>query len=48
MGLCMITLQHEVMVADEWQDDGTEDPITITWHIHNAVNKEQLCLLSEV
>ncbi len=39
-------LQHEVMVMDEWHNNGPQDLITVSLCIQNAVNKMHLCLLS--
>ncbi|KAK5919027.1 hypothetical protein CgunFtcFv8_022957 [Champsocephalus gunnari] len=46
MGPCIIMLQHEVMVVDEWHNNGPEDLVTVSLCIHNAINKMHLCLSS--
>ncbi len=46
MGPCIIMLQHEVMVVDEWHNTGPQDLVTVPLCIHNAINKMHLCLLS--
>ena len=45
MGLCIIILKHELMVADEWHDNGPEDVVTVS-EIKFAIDKMQLCSLS--
>ncbi len=45
-GLCIIMLQHEVMVIDEWHKNGPKDLVTVSLCIQNAINKMYLCLLS--
>ncbi len=30
MALCIIMLQHEVMVVDEWHNNGPQDLITVS------------------
>ncbi len=39
-------LQHEVMVVDEWHDNGPKALVTISLCIQNALNKMHLCSLS--
>ncbi len=39
-------LQHEVMVADEWRDNGPQDLVTVSLCIQIAINKMHLFLLS--
>jgi hypothetical protein len=39
MGPCIIMLKHEVMVADEWQDNGPQDLVTVSLFIQNAIDK---------
>ncbi len=46
MGPCIIMLQHEVMVVDEWHNNGPQDLVTVTLCIQNAINKMHLCSLS--
>ncbi len=46
MGPCIIMLQHEVMVVDEWHNNGPQDLITVSLCIQNAINKLHLCSLS--
>ena len=46
--LCIIMLKHEVKVADEWQDNGPQDLVTVFRCIQIAIDKMQLCLLSIV
>ncbi len=46
MGLCIIMLQHEVMVVDEWHNNGSQNLVTVSLCIQNAINKMQLCSLS--
>ncbi len=46
MGLCIIMLQHEVMVVDEWHNNGPQDLVTISLCNQNAINKMDLCSLS--
>ena len=36
----------EVMVVDEWHNNGPQDLITVSLCIQNAINKMHLCLLS--
>ncbi len=45
-GLCIIMLQHEVMVMDEWHNNGPQDLVTVSLCIQNAINKMHLCSLS--
>ena len=46
MGLCIIMLQHEVMVLDELHNNGPQDLVTASLRIQNAINKMHLCSLS--
>ncbi len=46
MGPCIIMLQHEVMVMDEWHNNGPQDLVTVSPCIQNAINKMHLCSLS--
>ncbi len=46
MGPCIIMLQHEVMVVDEWHNNGPQDLVTVSLCIQNAINKLHLCSLS--
>ncbi len=46
MGPCIIMLQHEVMVVDEWHNNGPQDLVTVSWCFQNAINKMNLCPLS--
>ncbi len=46
MGPCIILLQHEVMVVDEWHNNGPQDLVTVSLCIQNAINKMHLCSLS--
>ncbi len=46
MGPCIIMLQHELMVVDEWRNNGPQDLVTVSLCIQNAINKMHLCLLS--
>ncbi len=46
MGPCIIMLQHEVMVVDEWHNNGPRDLVTVSLCIQNAINKLHLCSLS--
>ncbi len=39
-------LQNEVMVVDEWHNNGPQDLVTVSLCIQNAINKVPLCLLS--
>jgi hypothetical protein len=39
-------MKHEVMVADEWHDNGLQDLITVSLCIQIAIDKMQLCSLS--
>ncbi len=39
-------LQHEVMVVDEWHNNGPQDLVTVSLCIQNAINKIHLCSLS--
>ncbi len=45
-GLCIIMLQHEVMIVDEWHNNGLQDLVTVSLCIQNAINKMHLCSLS--
>ncbi len=46
MGPCVIMLQHEVMVVDEWHNNVPRDHVTVSLCIQNAINKMRLCSLS--
>ena len=46
MGPCIIMLQHEVMVVDEWHNNGPQDLVTVSLCIQNAINKMHLYSLS--
>ncbi len=46
MGPCIIMVQHEVMVVDEWHNNGPQDLVTVSLCIQNAINKMHLCSLS--
>ncbi len=46
MGPCIIMQQHEVMVVDEWHNNGPQDLVTVSLCIQNAINKMHLCSLS--
>ncbi len=46
MGPCIIMLQHEVMVVDEWHNNGPQALVTVSMCIQNAINKMHLCSLS--
>ncbi len=46
MGPCIIMLQHEVMVVDEWHNNGPQDLVTVSLCIQNAINKMHPCSLS--
>ncbi len=46
MGPCIIMLQHEVMVVDEWHNNGPQDLVTVSLCIQKAINKMHLCLWS--
>ncbi len=43
---CIIMLQHEVMVVDEWHNNGPQDLIAVSLCIQNAINKMHLFSLS--
>ncbi len=43
---CIIMLQHEVMVVDEWHNNGPQYLITLSLCIQNAINKMHRCSLS--
>ncbi len=45
-GPCIIMLQHDVMVVDEWQDNGPQDLVTVSLCIQTAISKMHLCSLS--
>ncbi|XDV35840.1 hypothetical protein PO909_005711 [Leuciscus waleckii] len=45
MGQCIIMLQHEVMVVDEWHNNGPQDFVTVSLCTQNAINKMHLCSL---
>ncbi len=38
--------EHEVMVMDEWHNNGPQDLVTVSLCIQNAINKMHLCSLS--
>ncbi len=46
IGPCIIMLQHEVMVVDEWHNYGPQDLVMLSLCIQNAINKMHMCLLS--
>jgi hypothetical protein len=46
MRLCIIMLKHEVVAANEKQDNGPQNLLTVSLRIQIAVDKMQLCLLS--
>ncbi len=46
MGPCIIMLQHEVMVVDEWHNNVPQDLVTVSLCIQSAINKMHLCSLS--
>ncbi len=46
MGPYIFMLQHEVMVVDEWHNNGPQDLVTVSLCIQNAINKMHLCSLS--
>ncbi len=46
MGPCNIMLQHEVMIVDEWHNNGPQDLVMISLCIQNAINKMHMCSLS--
>ncbi len=46
IGPCIIMLQHEVMVMDEWHNNVPQDLVTVSLCIQNAINKMHLCSLS--
>ncbi len=46
MGPCIIMLQHEVMVVDQWHNNGPQDLVTVSLCIQNAINKMHVCSLS--
>ena len=48
MGLCIIMVKHEVMVTDDWHNNGPQDLITVSLCIQIAIDKMQLCSLSVV
>ena len=39
-------LKHEVMVVDEWHENGPQDLVTVSLCIQIAIDKIQMCLLS--
>ncbi len=45
MGPCFIMLQHEVIVMDEWHNNGPKYLVTVSLCIQNAINKMHLCSL---
>jgi hypothetical protein len=46
MGPCIIVLKHEVMAADECQDNGSQDLFMLSLCIKMTTDKMQLCSLS--
>ncbi len=46
MGPCIIMLQHEVMVVDEWHKNGPQDLGMVSVCIQNTINKMYWCSLS--
>ncbi len=48
MGLCVMMLQHDVMVADECHHNGPQDIVTVSLCIQIAINKMHVCSLSVV
>ncbi len=46
-GPCIIMLQHEEMVVDEWHNNGPQDLVKVFLCIQNAINKMHLCSLSK-
>ncbi len=46
MGLCIIMVQHEVIIVDEWHNNGPQDLVMVSRCIQNAINKMHLCSLS--
>jgi len=46
MGPWIIMQQQEVMVVDEWHNNGPQDLVTVSLCIQNAINKMHLCSLS--
>ncbi len=46
MGLWIIMLQHEVMVVDEWHNNGPQDLVTVSLCIQNAINNMHMRSLS--
>ncbi len=46
MGPCIIMLQREVIVGDEWHNNESQDLVTVSLCIQNAINKMHLCSLS--
>lgn len=45
-GIVHRSLKHEVMVVDEWHDNGPQDLVTVSLCIQNSNNQMQLCSLS--
>jgi hypothetical protein len=43
---CIIMLKHEVMVVDEWHNNGPQDLLTVSLCIQIANDEMQLCSLS--
>jgi hypothetical protein len=39
MGPCKIMLKHEVMMADEWHDNGPQDLFMVSLYFQIAINK---------
>ena len=48
MGPCIIMLKHEVMVEDEWHDNGPQDLATVSLCIQIAIDKMKLYSLYRV
>lgn len=46
MGLCVIMLQHKVMVVDKWHNNGSQNIAMVSLPIQYSINKIHLCLLS--
>ena len=44
MGLCIIMLKHEAMVADEWHDNGPYDLVTVPLCIQIAIDKIKMSI----
>jgi hypothetical protein len=39
MVLCIIMLKHEVMVENEWHNNGLQDLVTVSLYIQIAIDK---------